>query len=185
MKNAFVCITVLVFAVALVWALFTFDEKSNESQGVYVVIEASPTSSQSSVQKENHEEFGTQSVLPEQLQGNSLIKIDVPEMGESVASAISVSGQAKGQWFFEASAPVTVTNWNGLIIGEGFIEAEGDWMTEEFVPFNGEIVYLQEPDSYSATGTVIFMRANPSGLPENDAAVEITVLLEDNSKFGL
>ena len=112
---------------------------------------------------------------------SDLIQVDVPSNDDTVSSPVTVSGQARGQWFFEATAPVNITNWDGLIIGEGFIEAEGDWMTTDFVPFSGEITYTQEPDSYSATGTVIFMRANPSGLPENDAAVEVTVQLEDNS----
>jgi hypothetical protein len=110
-----------------------------------------------------------------------IIQVQSPQVGDEVMSPVAVSGQARGYWFFEATAPVSVTNWDGLIIGEGYIEADGDWMTEDFVPFSGSISYTQEPSPYSATGTIIFHRANPSGLPENDAAVEITVQLDDNS----
>jgi hypothetical protein len=114
-------------------------------------------------------------------QSAPVIEIQSPQAGDSVTSPISVSGQARGYWFFEATAPVTVTNWDGLVIGEGYIEADEDWMTEDFVPFSGSIMYTQQPSPYSATGTIIFHKANASGLPENDAAVEITVQLEDNS----
>jgi membrane-bound inhibitor of C-type lysozyme len=108
---------------------------------------------------------------------SSLIRVDEPAPGDVVGDPVLVSGEARGYWFFEATAPVVVTNWDGLIIGEGYITAEGDWMTEEFVPFAGTIEYELPADSYSATGTVIFKRANPSGLSENDDAVEVVVQL--------
>jgi hypothetical protein len=111
---------------------------------------------------------------------NDLISVTTPQPEQEVSSPIQVSGQARGYWFFEATAPVTVTNWDGLILGEGYMEAQGDWMTEEFVPFTGEIVYEPELNAYSATGTIIFRRANPSGLPENDDAFEMQVQLVDN-----
>ena len=110
---------------------------------------------------------------------SDIIKITAPTAGAVIGSPLMVSGEARGYWFFEASAPVVVTNWNGLIIGEGSIQAQEDWMTEDFVPFTGEITYTQEATPYSATGTVIFMRDNPSGLPENDAAIEVTVQLQN------
>jgi hypothetical protein len=108
---------------------------------------------------------------------DALITVATPTAGQSVANPITVSGEARGYWFFEASAPVVVTNWDGLIIGEGYITAEGDWMTEGFVPFSGTIAYNLPADSYSASGTIIFQRANPSDLPQNDAAYEVPVQL--------
>jgi hypothetical protein len=111
----------------------------------------------------------------------NLIDVVSPQAGVDVSSPLAVSGKARGYWFFEATAPVVVANWDGLIIAEGYIEAQGDWMTEEFVPFTGEITYEQELDTYSASGTIIFMKANPSGLTENDEAFEMPVQLEDNS----
>jgi len=109
---------------------------------------------------------------------SDLIDVALPLVGSTVLSPIAVSGQARGQWFFEATAPVTVTNWNGLIMGEGYITAQGNWMTEEFVPFTGSISYTQPVDTYSATGTLIFHNDNPSGLPEYAAAYEMIVQLQ-------
>lgn len=107
----------------------------------------------------------------------ALISVTAPLPGETVSSPITARGEARGYWFFEGDAPVVVTNWDGLIIGEGYITAQNDWMSEDFVPFTGTIEYTLPADSYSASGTVIFQRDNPSGRPENDAAYEIPVQL--------
>jgi hypothetical protein len=113
--------------------------------------------------------------------GDAIIQIQSPAANESVESPIQLSGQARGMWFFEASAPVVVTNWDGLIIGESYITAEGDWMTEDFVPFTGTVSYSLPADTVSATGTVIFQKANPSGLPQHDDAYEVVVTLVPNT----
>lgn len=114
--------------------------------------------------------------------GASIISIDSPVSGETVASPITVSGEARGYWFFEATASLMVTDWDGRIIGESFITADGDWMTEDFVPFSGTVEYSLPTDVYSASGTIIFQKANPSGLPENDDAREVSVILEPNTQ---
>lgn len=107
-----------------------------------------------------------------------LIVVRTPIAEGVVSSPITLSGEARGYWFFEASAPVVVVDWDGRIIGESYVTAQGDWMTEDFVPFTGTIEYDLPVDSYSASGTVIFQRDNPSGLPENDATFEVPVLLQ-------
>src|SRR5690606_37433420 len=62
---------------------------------------------------------------------HALLKLDTPIAGEVISSPLVVTGAAKGFWFFEASFPVILTNWDGLIIAEGVATAQGDWMTEE------------------------------------------------------
>jgi hypothetical protein len=96
-----------------------------------------------------------------------------------VESPLRLTGEARGNWFFEASAPVSLVNWDGLIIAEGIITAEGEWMTTEFVPFSGELTFTSpykegDPD-FMKRGALIFKKDNPSGLPENDDALEFTV----------
>lgn len=108
----------------------------------------------------------------------NLIQVTNPQPGASVTSPITVSGQARGTWFFEASFPLMVVDWDGKIIGNGYATADGEWMTEEFVPFSGTISYTKEPGSYSDAGAIIFRKDNPSGLPEHDDALEIPVVLE-------
>lgn len=106
-----------------------------------------------------------------------LIRIEQPTQEATIDSPLEIAGEARGEWFFEADAPVVLTDWDGRIIAEGFIAAEGDWMTEEFVPFSGTLEFEAPEDSgpQSVRGSLIIQRANPSGRLENDMAVEIPV----------
>lgn len=108
-----------------------------------------------------------------------LIVLDQPEAGSAVDSPLTISGKARGYWFFEASFPVMIVNWDGLIIGSGIATAEGDWMTEEFVPFTATInfssSYTDESPDFMRRGALILKKDNPSGLPENDDALEIPI----------
>lgn len=113
-----------------------------------------------------------------------LIKVYNPQPNQEIISPLSISGEARGNWYFEASFPVIVVDWDGRIIGEGHATAkpaEGkDWMTTEFVPFEGAIGFARpecSPEAeYCKKGAVIFKNDNPSGLPANDRAVEIPII---------
>ena len=109
-----------------------------------------------------------------------LIRVDSIEPGEVVSSPRELRGEARGYWFFEASFPVILTNWDGLIIAEGYATAEDSWMTEDFVPFVATIEFVspyQEGDEdFMSRGTLILKKDNPSGLPENDDALELPIL---------
>ncbi|MBP6924461.1 MAG: hypothetical protein KBB78_02745 [Candidatus Pacebacteria bacterium] len=108
-----------------------------------------------------------------------LIKVESPLPMSVVESPLQFRGEARGNWFFEASAPVELVNWDGLIIAEGFITAQGEWMTTDFVPFTGELTFTSpykggDPD-FMKQGALIFKKDNPSGLFEYDDALEFTV----------
>ena len=106
-------------------------------------------------------------------------RLTEPVPGDTIESPLVLTGEARGTWYFEATFPIVLTNWDGLIIAEGYAEAEGDWMTEEFVPFTATLTFtnpVQEGDpDFMHTGYLILQKDNPSGLPENDAALEIPV----------
>ena len=108
------------------------------------------------------------------------IVVDDPPAGSYIASPLQISGEARGTWFFEGDFPVQLTDWNGEIIAEHFVSADGEWMTEDFVPFSGELEFtnpITSPDpDFMERGWLILQRDNPTGLPEHDAAVEIPVL---------
>lgn len=105
------------------------------------------------------------------------IHVTSPQAGETIHSPVTITGEARGTWYFEASFPIIITDWDGRIIGEGHAEAQSDWMTENFVPFTASVTYLNATSTVNKRGTVILKKDNPSGLPENDAAVEIPVIL--------
>lgn len=106
------------------------------------------------------------------LEKENLIQVARPGVLELVENPITIEGQARGFWFFEASFPVKLIDVNGKILGTGVAQAKSDWMTEDFVPFQAELKYAAEEDG---SGRLILMRDNPSGLPENDDSLEIPV----------
>jgi len=102
-----------------------------------------------------------------------LIRLETPKDGDVIKSPLTIRGEARGNWFFEASFPVILTDWDGKIIAEHYATAQDEWMTTDFVPF--EAVLEFEKPSYGERGALILKKDNPSGLPENDDALEITV----------
>ncbi len=108
-----------------------------------------------------------------------LIHIDTPQSGDRVTSPLRARGEARGQWFFEATFPLILTNWDGLIIAEGYAQAQDEWMTTDFVPFEGTLEFTSPYQAGSADfmkrGTLILQKANPSGLPEHDDARGVVI----------
>ncbi len=98
----------------------------------------------------------------------------LPLIGQRVTSPLVVEGRARGSWYFEASAPMMLVDWDGRILAEGYVQAQGDWMTEEFVPFQG-IITFSVPDGFADRGALVLRADNPSGLPEYDRSVQIPV----------
>ncbi len=108
-----------------------------------------------------------------------LIVLTTPVPNAVIGSPLALTGRARGNWFFEASFPVSLTNWDGLIIAEGVATADGEWMTTEFVPFTATLEFVNPyPDGgqdFMKRGSLILKKDNPSGLPEYDDALEIPV----------
>lgn len=105
------------------------------------------------------------------------IKVLTPQAGDTVSSPLVLSGEARGPWYFEASFSAVLVDWDGLIIAEVPVQAQGEWMTTDWVPFRVEIPF--DRPAYGERGALILQKANPSGLPENDAAVEIPIFFEN------
>ncbi len=107
----------------------------------------------------------------------SLVKLTSPTDGQEIQSPLTVEGEASGSWFFEGDFPVILTDWDGRIIAQGIATAEGDWMTENYVPFKATLEFT--PDTtVSNRGSLILKKDNPSGLPQYDDAFEITVFFK-------
>jgi hypothetical protein len=113
---------------------------------------------------------------------NDLIRVTHPQSKQMITSPLEIFGEARGPWFFEANFPVFLTDWDGKIIASHYAEAQGEWMTTEFVSFQSVLEFespLHEnaPD-FMRRGTLILSKSNASGLPEHDDALEITVYFE-------
>ena len=106
---------------------------------------------------------------------NDLIVVDTPLPNTAIKSPLQIKGKARGTWYFEASFPVELIDANGKQLVIMPIQADGEWMTEDFVPFSAILTW---GTSTTPTGTLIFHRDNPSGLPEHDKEIRIPVLLQ-------
>jgi hypothetical protein len=115
--------------------------------------------------------------IPNQPDKTDLILVDFPQPNQTIQSPLTITGKARGSWFFEASFPVVLTNWDGLIIAQGTAQAKSDWTTTDFVPFEAKLTFTIDKKAYSNKGTLILKKDNPSGLPKNDDALEIPVIL--------
>lgn len=116
-------------------------------------------------------------------EGVQTVRVLSPEAGSSVFSPVVLSGEARGSWFFEGSFPVSIVDAEGAVLGEGFVTANADWMTNDFVPFVGLVEYKLDASVGSSTpGSVVLRKDNPSGLPEHDDSFEVNVVL--NSSFA-
>ncbi|MDO8558881.1 MAG: Gmad2 immunoglobulin-like domain-containing protein [bacterium] len=120
----------------------------------------------------NTEYFGNE------LEKKDLIRITSPRPNQAIRSPLTITGEARGYWFFEASFPVVLTDWDGLIIGQGIAQAKSDWMVTDFVPFEATLTFTADKNAYSNRGTLILRKDNPSGLSEHDDALEIPVELQ-------
>lgn len=88
-----------------------------------------------------------------------------------VSSPLTITGRARGV-YFEGSFPIELVDGNGKTLVQGTAQAQGDWMTSEFVPFTATLTFAKPT---TATGTLIFRNDNPSGLPENSIEYRIPV----------
>ena len=108
-----------------------------------------------------------------------LIKVEKPLPNIEVTSPLQVEGKARGYWFFEANAPIEIVDKDDNILGESYIEAKGEWMTEDFIEFTGTISFKAPDDE---RGYLVFKRANPSDLKENDREFRIPILFPPKIK---
>lgn len=102
-----------------------------------------------------------------------------------ISPGFVVKGKARGSWFFEGSFPVLITDEVGLLRNDVIATAEGDWMTEDFVPFSVTLEYsdlymkgnpyYKKGDEIFDKGILIFQKDNPSGLSEHDDSLRIPI----------
>jgi hypothetical protein len=125
-------------------------------------------------------------LLPNNKTNNPAEVLDIKNLsvkeGDIISSPLVVEGEARGTWFFEASFPIKITDEQGNILGTSFVQAQSDWMTENFVPFKGEINFVSNTEQ---KGFLILMRDNPSGLPQGDKEIKIPVVVRSTGTMKI
>lgn len=126
--------------------------------------------------------FG-RSHTPEPVPGGSDISLSVPASSTDVVvnaplpnavvqSPLTISGKARGNWFFEANIKVLLKDQNGNVIGRTGGTASGNWMTADLAPFTATINFQNPGTPY---GTLEIQNDNPSGLPANEKSFSVPV----------
>lgn len=100
------------------------------------------------------------------------VHVSSPRPNAVVSSPLEVRGEARGTWYFEADFPVRLLDADGRELAVTPSRADGDWMTESFVPFDATLTF---DDPATQAGLLVLERANPSGLAENAAVVAVPV----------
>jgi hypothetical protein len=103
---------------------------------------------------------------------DSLRNIKVDSSGGKLSDPLKITGEAR-LWYFEAVFPIELRDSAGRMLGLGPAQAQSDWMTEEWVPFEVQFTFPEQPAG--SRGTIIMMNDNPSGLEENSDSFEIPV----------
>lgn len=94
-----------------------------------------------------------------ELEKTDLIRLDAPRPNQVITSPLEIHGQARGTWFFEGDFPIKLFNENDELIATSIAQAQGEWMTEGFVPFSADLVFDALAD---VRGTLILIKDNPS-----------------------
>lgn len=102
------------------------------------------------------------------------VVVTSPTAGATVGKTFTITGKAPGNWYFEASFPIIVSDADGNKIATSHGQAQGDWMTTNLVPFTASV----NVGSYTGKATVNLLRDNPSGLPENDDSTSFDVVVQ-------
>lgn len=103
------------------------------------------------------------------------VVVTSPKANSTVGKTFVVSGAAPGPWYFEASFPIKIVDRDNNFLGQGIAQAQGEWMTTDQVTFTATITL---DGDYSGPATVVLMRDNPSGMPENDDSVSIPIVIQ-------
>lgn len=103
---------------------------------------------------------------------DEMIDVATPHEGDVVSSPLTVRGEARGAWYFEAQFPVRLLDADGRVLASAPAHATGDWMTDQMVPFEATLTFDRPA---AVTGTLVLEKDNPSDLPQNADSRSIPV----------
>jgi len=101
------------------------------------------------------------------------IVVESPKPGAAISSPLKIHGKARGTWFFEGDFPIILKDSKEQVIARGYVTARGQWMTRDFVPFEGTLKFKRPAVGHR--GTLVFKKDNPSDRPERDDSMELPV----------
>lgn len=100
------------------------------------------------------------------------IILDALKPGDTIKSPLTITGKARGVWYFEGSFPVELRDSNNVQLAIEPATAKTDWMTTDWVSFSTTLNFSA---STTGTGILIFHRDNPSDNPALDESYQMVV----------
>lgn len=178
---------VIIFSILIFIFIFAFNScsilgpnKITSQKSSTSIDESKTTTSKEQESKETKATIAKETETTAKDNFSDQIKVTKPTPNQVLENPLIIEGEATGTWFFEATFPVKLLDANGNIVATHFAQAQGEWMTEDFVPFKAQIEF-KKPDT--DTGILILEKDNPSGLPENAAKIEIPVRFNQSEKI--
>ncbi|MDO8592815.1 MAG: GerMN domain-containing protein [bacterium] len=110
------------------------------------------------------------------------IIVDSPRPNQTVASPFLLKGKARGNWYFEASFPVRLLDDRDKELLVVPVQAKGDWMTADYVPFEQLVAYHI---SATTSAVLVLQNDNPSGLPELAKEIRVTLTLNPTNDIKI
>lgn len=105
------------------------------------------------------------------------IEIDNWADNRSISTPLTITGRVPGNWSSEGRFPVAAVYQGDIGMPGAVAHIQGDWMTEDMVPFEVELRF-NEIDDMSGEVTIALRKANPSGLAENDDSLVLRAQLD-------
>jgi len=172
-----ILITVLVVAAiaAAGWFFLMGDEANNTpTPSAAVSPSVSPTPSASANVSPSVSPAGSRTPTPTGTPFTlANVRVTTPRPHAVINSPLIITGQVRGSWMFEASFPITLRDSTGKVLAQGVGMTSENWMTSNFVSFTSTLTFTKPTNT--DTGTLVFHKDNPSGLPENDASVSFPI----------
>ena len=110
---------------------------------------------------------------------SNLIRVRTPKPGALARSPVHVTGVARGTWYFEGTFPVALYDERRRELARSYARAQGEWMTDDFVPFEADLVFAAGD---AREGTLVLERANPAGSLEGLDQLQVPVRLTSRRK---
>ncbi|GBD34208.1 hypothetical protein HRbin34_00533 [bacterium HR34] len=118
----------------------------------------------------------SQDIVQNISQNSSDILIFSPKENQKIKSPLLIQGKANGNWFFESEFTSELYDNENNLLGSAILKAKDNWMTENFVPFEGELDFKQPK---TKTGKLLFLSANPSGIAEYQKVYSVPIKFEE------
>jgi hypothetical protein len=167
-------LAILILAVVVVVIFWPKHEKISDTQintfedcaDLYPIMESYPPQCRTADGRSFVQDIGNE------LEKMDLIKVSKPRPNANIESPLDIEGQARGTWFFEGTFSIILKNSRGQIMALTQAQAQGNWMTEEFVNFTAKIEFSK---TETDTGNLYFYKDNPSGITEFDDELRVPV----------